>query len=218
MDSLGSIWIHLDSLGLTWTHLDSVGLTWTHLDSLGFTWTNLDSLGFTWTHSDSLGFTWTHSDSLGLTWTHSDSLGLTWTHLDSLGLTWTHLVSLGLTTTLLDSLGLTTTHHPPEPKGKRERGRASIFSNSDLTTRPRVRTHERNETISRLGSLPPTSDLHSGQNIGLMHPQSGLLCGAALPGVCFLFSENKKQHLRETNIMFLICFTRCLIKMNLFPD
>ena len=124
--------------------------------SLGFTWIHLDSLGPTWNHLDSLGITWTHSDSLGFTWIHSDSLGLTWTHLDSLGLTWTHLVSLGLTTTHLDSLGLTTTHPLLRQKGKgKGAGGSSIFSNSDLTTRPRVRTHERNETISRLGSLPP---------------------------------------------------------------
>ena len=136
---------------MTWTHLDSLGLTRDHLDSLGFTWIHLDSLGFTWTHLDSLGFTWTHLDSLGLTWTHNDSLGLTTTHQNSLELTRSHQDSL--------EPQKTRTKYPPEPKGKRERGGSSIFSNSDLTTRPRVRTHERNETISRLGSLPPTSDL-----------------------------------------------------------
>ena len=143
--------MHLDSLGFTWIQMDSLGLTWIHLDSHGFTWIHLDSLGFTWIHLDSLGLTWTHLDSPGFTWTHLDSLGFTWTHLNSLDLTRTHLNSLGLTRTLPKLL---------RPKGKREKGGGSLFfPNSHLTTRPRVRACDRTETISRLVSLPPTSDV-----------------------------------------------------------
>ena len=133
--------------------MDSPGFTWSHLDSLGFTWIHLDSLGLTWIHLDSL-------DSHGLTWIHLDSLRLTWTHLDSLGLTSIHQISLELTRSHQDSPEphKTRTKYHPAAKGKRERARASsIFSNSHLTTRPRVRTHDRTETISRL-SFPPTFD------------------------------------------------------------
>ena len=145
-------------------HLDPFAFTWIHLDSLG-------PIGLPWTHLGSLGLAWIHLDSLGLTWTHLDSLGLTWTHLDSLALTSTHQNSLELTSSHQDSLDpqKTRTKYPPEPKGKRERGGSSIFSNSDLTTRPRVRTHERNETISRLGSLSPTSDTNT-TYISEFHP------------------------------------------------
>ena len=72
-------------------------------------------------------------------------------HVDSLGFTWIHLDPLGLIRTLLK---LTRTH-PPEPKGKRERGTVCLFfPNSDLATRPRVCACNRIETISRLVSLP----------------------------------------------------------------
>ena len=139
-----------DSLGFTWTHLDSFGFTWTHLDSPGLTWIHLDSLGFTWTHLDSLGFTWTHLDSFGFTWTHLDSLGFTWIHLDALGFTSIYVREKG---------------KPCALKGKRESDAADFLPRSDYATRPRVRTHERNETISRFRGglpkgelIPPTSD------------------------------------------------------------
>ena len=98
-----------------------------------------------------------HLDSLGFTWTHMDSLGLTWTHLDSLSLTCSHLVSLGLTGTHLDSR-----EKGKLPGAKREKGKGMqmIFEiHSDLVYSC-ARTHERNETTSRLVSLPPTSDMN----------------------------------------------------------
>ena len=146
-------WTHLISLGFTWTHLISLELTWTHLDSLDLTWVHLDSLGLTWTHLDSLDITWVHLDSLGLTWTHLDSLDLTWTHLDSLDLTWIPLISfISREREHLISQGKR--ENISRPKGKREKGSAIIFEiHSDLTYSC-ARTHERNETISRLVSAP----------------------------------------------------------------
>ena len=129
---------------MIWTHLVTKTIP---VPSMPTTYQSLNSK--TRIHLDSLVLTWNHLDSLGFTMTHLDSLGLTTTHQ-----TWTHQISLGLTRTIENS-----NETLSWGKGKRERCRASTFSNSDLTTRPRVRTHERNETISRLGSLPPTSDL-----------------------------------------------------------
>ena len=108
----------------------------------GFTWIHLDPFGFTWIH---LGFIWTYLDTLGLTW-KLDSLGLTWTHLDSLGLTSTHQISLELTRSHQDSLEphKTRTKYHPEPKGKRERQRAALFSPipTSLPDRAYARTNE----------------------------------------------------------------------------
>ena len=138
---------------------------WIHLDSLEFTWTLLGSFGFTWTHRihlDPVGLTWTHLDSLGLIWIHLDSPGLTWIHLDSLELIWTHLDSFGFTSIYVREKG-----KPSALKGKRESPAAGFLPRSDYATRPRVRTHERNETISRFrgaslkaNSSPPTSDIY----------------------------------------------------------
>ena len=44
--------------------------------------------------------------------------------------------------------------------------------------------------------------LDSGQNNGLMHPQSGLLCGAALPGAFFL-RKNRSLVFLQPKTVFL---------------
>ena len=48
----------------------------------------------------------------------------------------------------------------PRIKRKRERVALTFEAKFHSTTRPRVRTHERNETISQLDSPPPTSDIY----------------------------------------------------------
>ena len=105
-------------------------------------------------HSVSLGFTLV---SLHLTWFHSVSLGLTWFtwfHLVSLGLTWSHLVSLG------PSNQPTNTRLS---KGKRDQGprQKGKGNGAETPLEPGIppyiqsaRGDERNETISRLDSLP----------------------------------------------------------------
>ena len=104
----------------------------------------------------SLGLAWFH---FGLTLSHLVSLGLTWSHLVhlvSLGLTWSHLVSLGLTWLRLASLGLMASREKgegPEAKGKRERQQTPSGPGIPPYIQS-ARGDERNETISRLDSLP----------------------------------------------------------------
>jgi len=131
----------VDSFGLTWIHLHSLGLTWTHMDSLGFTWIQLDLLRFSWTHLDSLGLTWIHIDSLGFTCTHLHLLGLTRIHSD-------------LTREKGKSSGAKPCHKG-SGKGRDERFHWNIF----WPATPRVRTHERNESICRKRFRPPTPNL-----------------------------------------------------------
>ena len=131
-----------DSLGFTWFHLVLLGFAWFHFVSLGFTWFHLVSLGLTWFHLVALGFTWFPFVPLGLTWFHLDSLGLTWSPI------WSHLV-------LLQGKR----ESCPPPKGKRENPTDDV-SGAFPPYNQTARTHERNETISRLVSLPPTSDIY----------------------------------------------------------
>ena len=107
----------------------------------------------------SLGLPWIHLDSLGLTWIHLDSHGLTWTHLKSPRLTWIHLYSLG---------SMIHWTHVDQGKGKasageRKKGKGSdhVLTSFPTSIPPPTHMHEQNETKSRLGSLPPTSDKHS---------------------------------------------------------
>ena len=109
---------------------------------------------------DSLGFTdiaWLHSATMGLTEFHLDLRGITWSHLVSLGLTWLHLVSLGTTWPHLASLGLTWTQGKRD-QGPRQKGKGNGHHTPLAPGIPpyiqSARGDERNETISRLDSLP----------------------------------------------------------------
>jgi hypothetical protein len=104
--------------------------------------------------------------SLVLVSSHFVSLGPTCSHLVSLVLTWSHLFSLGLTYSTWSHLVSQREKGKADAyKGKRQRPHTRNLTR-DVTRQP-DRAHARttrNETTSRLCSLPPTSDTYTYRN------------------------------------------------------
>ena len=153
------IWFHLISLDSTWFHLVSLEFTWFHLNSIAFTWFHLISTDFTWLHLISFGFIWFHLISLDWILFHLSSCDFTLVHLISLDFNWFHLISLWFHFISLELIRKHCTLRrekgkAPVGKGKRERVARTFEAKFHSTTRPRVRTHKRNETISQLDSPP----------------------------------------------------------------
>ena len=134
------MWLHMISHGFTWFHFFAFGSTWLHLDSFGFTWFHLDSTCFTRFHAVSHGFTSSHLF-------YMMAIVCCWYHLTQLELHKENKLTQGKR------------GNPPGLKGK---GKAATLRFSfciHLTSTPRARTNERNETKRFPGwTHPPTSD------------------------------------------------------------
>ena len=135
--------------------------TQTHLDSASLIRTNPFLFRSPQSHSDSLNPNQIHSVALSLAQILAVSLRFIQSRLEFFKFSHSDSDSLNLTQLCSDQFQLTYPEGKREdrldPKGKREEARSDGFElQFHLTT---ARTHERNETISRLGPLrsPPPS-------------------------------------------------------------